>query len=57
MNKTFLLLTSSFAVIFVLTANIFLSRVNLAEQVDQSWEQHQLSYEKYIIWNFGAAFS
>jgi len=49
MNKTFLLLTSSFAVIFVLTANIFLSRVNLAEQVDQSWEQHQLSYEKYII--------
>lgn len=49
MHKTSLLLTSSFVVIFALTANIFISRVNLAEQVDRSWEQHQLSYEKYII--------
>ena len=36
-------------VIFALTANIYLSRVDLAEKVDQSWEHHQLSYEKYIL--------
>ena len=49
MHKTFLLLSSSFIVIFALTANIFISRVDLAQQVEHSWEQHQLSYEKYVL--------
>ncbi|MCW8930761.1 MAG: ATP-binding protein [Gammaproteobacteria bacterium] len=35
--------------IFALTANIFLSRLDLTKQVDYSWEQHQQTYEKYII--------
>ena len=49
MHKTFLLLSSSFIVIFALTANIFISRVDLAKQVEHSWEQHQLSYKKYVL--------
>lgn len=49
MYKTFLLLSSSFIVIFVLTANIFLSRIDLADQIEHSMQQHQSSYEKYIL--------
>jgi len=49
MNKSFILLSLSFIVIFILTANIYFSRTKLAEQVNKSWVQHQLSYEKNIL--------
>jgi signal transduction histidine kinase/CheY-like chemotaxis protein len=49
MHKTFWLLALSFIVIFTLTANIYFSRNQLSQQVDEAWALHQQSYQKYVL--------